>query len=104
VSSASVGRQRLPNLATRTVIMFAAVAVICVLALGVVNLATHPTTDRAVAEVRSESGAEGERNREPERERSREPEFVTGLEELAVQVLLVAGIGFAGRTILKIRL
>jgi 5-deoxy-D-glucuronate isomerase len=87
-------RRTLPNLATRTVVMLVAAAVISAAGLVVVDVVTRPEAVTG-APAHRESGEE---------ERPREPHVREGLGELALQLLLVGGIAFAGRKILKIRL
>jgi hypothetical protein len=105
------GRRSVPRFLTRTMVMLAAVAAMCVVSLGAVNLVTHRDVVRDEAVTR-EAGAsvaarEGEERRgggEEGEEWSREPQVVAGLGDFAVQILLVAGIAFVGRKFLKIRL
>jgi hypothetical protein len=94
MTSGSERRGNPPNLATRTLLVLMAAAVVSAFGLVVVDVVTRPqvTTNGA---PRRESGEE---------ERSREPHVRDGVGELALQLLLVGGIAFAGRKILKIRL
>jgi hypothetical protein len=92
--TAGDARRRPPNLATRTALMLVAAAVVSAFGLVVVDLVTRPEV-AMIAQARVESGEE---------ERPREPHVREGLGELALQLLLVGGIAFAGRKILKIRL
>ena len=87
-------RRKVPNLATRTVIMLVAAAIVSAFGLVVVDLVTRPVPPGAVA-VQPEPGEE---------KMPLNPEVGEGLGELALQLALVAGIAFAGRRILKIRL
>ncbi|HEY8061892.1 MAG TPA: hypothetical protein VID74_03790 [Gemmatimonadales bacterium] len=87
-------RRRPPNLATRALLTLLAAAVVSALALVVVDVVTRPQA-ATVGTAHVESGDE---------ERPREPHVRDGLGELALQLLLVGGIAFAGRKILKIRL
>lgn len=94
MTSTAAGGRNPRSLATRTLLMLAAAAVVSALGLVGVDTVTRPV-----------ASASGEVQREPgEEEMPREPHFEAGLGELAVQVALVAGIAVAGRKILKIRL
>ena len=94
MTSAGDARRKLPNLATRALFMLAAAAVISAVGLLVVDVVTRPEP-ATVGTAQAESGEE---------DRPREPQVRDGLGELALQLLLVGGIAFAGRKILKIRL
>lgn len=87
-------RRKLPNLATRALLMLLAAAVVSASALVVLDIVTRPQP-AAVGTAQAESGEE---------DRPREPHVRDGLGEFALQLLLVGGIAFAGRKILKIRL
>lgn len=94
MTSGGDARRTLPNLGTRALLMLLAAAVVSALALVVIDIVTSPQAATAVT-AQAESG---------EAERPREPHVRDGLGELALQVLLVGGIAFAGRKVLKIRL
>lgn len=93
MTGTGTGRRKVPNLATRTVVMLAAAAVVSAFGLVVVDLVTRPTAPGAPVPV--DSGEE---------KMPLNPELGEGLGELALQLALVTGIAFAGRRILKIRL
>jgi hypothetical protein len=94
MTSADGARRTPPNLATRTVLMLVAAGIVSAFGLVVVDLVTRPTV-----EGRGDApGASGEE------EIPRGPHVGEGLGEFALQLLLVGGIAFAGRKILKIRL
>jgi hypothetical protein len=92
--AAGESRRKLPSLATRAVFMLVAAAIVSAFGLVVVDVVTRPEV-AMVAQAHVESGEE---------ERPREPHVREALGELALQLLLVAGIAFAGRKILKLRL
>jgi hypothetical protein len=94
MTAAGESRRTLPGLATRAVFMLVAAAIVSAFGLVVVDVVTRPQV-AMVAQARVESGEE---------ERPREPHVREALGELALQLLLVGGIAFAGRKILKIRL
>jgi len=109
--TATGGRRSVPGFFTRTIVMIVAVAAMCVVSLGAVNLVTHRETVRAMAVT--PEGAAGEAGREEKERReggdegeewTRDPQVLAGLGDFAVQILLVAGIAFVGRKFLKIRL
>jgi hypothetical protein len=94
MTAAGDSRRTLPSLATRAVFMLVAAAIVSAFGLVVVDVVTRPEV-AMVAQAHVESGEE---------ERPREPHVREALGELALQLLLVGGIAFAGRKILKIRL
>lgn len=94
MTSGGETRRKLPNLATRAVLMLVAAAIVSALGLVVVDVVTRPEV-AMVGQAHLESGEE---------ERPREPHVREALGELALQLLLVGGIAFAGRKILKVRL
>lgn len=87
-------RRKLPHLAIRALLMLMAATVVSAFGLAVVDVATRPAV-AAIGPAQRESG---------EAERPREPHVRAGLGELALQLLLVGAIAFAGRKILKIKL
>jgi hypothetical protein len=94
MTSMASGRRNPPNLVTRAVLMLMAAAVISAFGLAIVDLVTRPMPETAGG-IHRESGEE---------EMPRDPHVREALGEFAVQLLLVSGIAFAGRKILKIRL
>lgn len=94
MTSSGDARRKLPNLATRALCMLVAATVISAVGLLVIDVVTRPQP-ATVGTAHGESGDE---------ERPREPHVRDGLGEFALQLLLVGGIAFAGRRILKIRL
>lgn len=93
-------RRRQPGYLIRTVVMLVASLVVCVVVLGAVDAVTRPElpAGAAAATPAKPSGGEGDEAWPAS------PQLGPGMAQLGLQVLLVVGIAFAGRKILKIRL
>ena len=95
MSGPSGRRRLLPGLATRAAVTLLLATLVSGATLGAVDLVTTSADGNGVrpAPVNGEAA-----------ERRRAPELGAGLGELALQLLLVAGVAFAGRRVLRIRL
>lgn len=85
----------MPNLMIRALVMLLAAALVSIVAVGGVQAVTRP--EAAVTVTGDRTGAGGE-------EEAGGPDLGRGLGELGIQVVLLVGIAFAGRRVLKIRL
>lgn len=95
MSGPSGGRRSLPGLATRAAMTLLLATLVSGATLGAVDLVTTPALNgRRTVPASGEEAVE----------RRRAPEFGPGVGELALQLVLVAGVAFAGRRLLKIRL
>ncbi|HEY3933658.1 MAG TPA: hypothetical protein VGL65_03500 [Gemmatimonadales bacterium] len=87
--------RRIPGLPLRCIWVIGSAAIVAIISLGLVDL---------IPQRRPDAGPGANHQESREKQRPRAPDLVGGLGELSEQALLVAGIAFAGRTILRIRL